>query len=304
MRFKLLAPALAILLISACATVSTAPTNTPANAAAEQLISEGKFREAALAYESDAAMSKGYPHDAALIRAANAWKLAGDENKARNLIAPIPRKKLSGEVAFLHDLLNAEFLLADKRGGEAIAFLNQRRDSVPGNERSRWHTDRYRAFDAAGLKFDVAGEQIWLMDGMKPKERAAAGRNIERLLGLVPAAELAQKSAGLSASEPFYAYVARELKKRGMPLPMPVVAARRASLPSGASARSFTTTGFSVLSVSGEACWAMAPSGPASSSAPSASLEAPLALEAGAGGFGSALVSALSFMGCAVRVSS
>ena len=39
----------------------------------------------------------------------------------------------------------------------------------------------------------------------------------------------------------------------------------------------------------------MAPSGPASSSAPSASLEAPLALEAGAGGFGLALVSAGNF---------
>ncbi|MEO8001535.1 MAG: penicillin-binding protein activator [Arenimonas sp.] len=222
MRFKLLAPALAILLISACATVSTAPSSMPANAAAEQLIIEGKFREAALAYESEATLSKGAPHDAAIVRAANAWKLAGDENKAKNLIAPILRKKLSGDVAFLHDLLNAEFLLADKRGAEAIMFLNQRRDSIPSNERNRWHTDRYRAFDAAGLKFDVAGEQIWLMDGMKPKERAAAGRNIERLLSLVPAAELAQKSASLSASEPFYAYAARELKKRGMPLPMPV----------------------------------------------------------------------------------
>ncbi len=222
MRFKLLAPALAILLISACATVSTTPTHMPANAAAEQLINEGKFREAALAYESEAAMSKGAPHDAAIVRAANAWKLAGDDGKARTLIAPIPRKKLSGDVAFLHDLLNAEFLLADKRGGEAIAFLNQRRDSVPNGDRIRWHTDRFRAFDQAGMKFDVAGEQIWLMEGMKPKERAAAGRNIERLLGLVPAAELTQRSAGLSASDPLYAYAARELKKRGMPLPMPV----------------------------------------------------------------------------------
>jgi uncharacterized protein len=222
MRFRLLAPALAILLIAACATVSTTPMNMPANAAAEQLISEGKYREAALAYESEAMMSKGSPHDAALIRAANAWKLAGDDNKAKTLIAPIQRRKLSGDVAFLHDLLNAEFLLAEKRGGEAVAFLNQRHDSVPNGERTRWHTDRYRAFDAAGMKFDVAGEQIWLMEGMKVKERSAAGRNIERLLGLVPAAELTQRSAGLSASEPLYSYAARELKKRGMPLPMPV----------------------------------------------------------------------------------
>ena len=222
MRFRLLAPALAILLISACATVSTSPTNTPSNSTAEAFLRDGKFRDAALIYEAEAAQSKGIPHDAALARAANAWKKAGDENKARTLLTQSQRRKLTGDAAFLHDLLTAEFLLADKRGAEAIALLNQRIESVPNSESMRWHNARYRAFDTAGMKFDVAGEQVWLMESMKPKERAAAGRNIERLLGLVPAAELSQKSAGLSASEPLYAYAARELKKRGMPLPMPV----------------------------------------------------------------------------------
>ena len=226
MRFRLLAPALAILLISACATVSTTPTNAPGNSTADAFLRDGKFRDAALIYESEAAMSKGTPHDAALARAANAWKLAGDEGKARQLLLESQRRKLSGDAAFLHDLLNAEFLLIDKRGNEAIAFLNQRRDSVPSADRLRWHNARYRAFDAANMKFDVAGEQVWLMEDLKPKERAAAGRNIERLLGLVPAAELAQKSAGLSASEPLYAYAARELKKRGMPLPMAVASSQ------------------------------------------------------------------------------
>lgn len=222
MRFRLLAPAFAILLIAACATVSTTPTNTPGNSVAESFLREGKFRDAALIYEAEAAQSKGTPHDAALARAADAWKKAGDENKARTLLTQSQRRKLTGDAAFLHDLLNAEFLLADKRGAEAIPLLNQRRENVPGSERMRWHAARYRAFDAVGMKFDVAGEQVWLMESLTPKERSAAGRNIERLLGLVPAAELAQKSAGLSASEPLYAYAARELKKRGMPLPMPV----------------------------------------------------------------------------------
>ena len=222
MRFRLLAPALAILLSAACATVSTTPTNTPSNSTAEAFLRDGKFRDAALIYEAEAAQSKGTPHDAALARAADAWKKAGDENKARTLLTQSQRRKLTGEAAFLHDLLSAEFLLADKRGAEAITLLNQRVENVPNSESMRWHNARYRAFDTAGMKFDVAAEQVWLMEGMKPKERAAAGRNIERLLSLVPATELSQKSAGLSASEPLYAYAARELKKRGMPLPMPV----------------------------------------------------------------------------------
>jgi uncharacterized protein len=222
MRFQLLAPAFAILLMSACATVSTTPSNAPANSAAEQLVNEGKFRDAALAYEAEAAASKGTPHDAALARAANAWKLAGDDNKAKLFLSQSQRRKLTGDAAFLHDLLNAEFLLVDKRGSDAIALLNQRRDAVPSSEGVRWHTARLRAFDITGMKFDVAGEQVWLMEGMKAKERAAAGRNVERLLSLVPAAELSQKSAGLVANEPFYAFAARELKKRGMPLPMSI----------------------------------------------------------------------------------
>jgi outer membrane PBP1 activator LpoA protein len=222
MRFRILAPAFAILLIAACATVSTTPTNTPSNSVAEAFLRDGKFRDAALVYDAEAAQSKGTQREAALVRAADAWKKAGDENKARALLTQSQRRKLAGDAGFLHDLLNAEFLLAEKRGAEAIAFLNQRRESVPGSEYMRWHNARYRAFDAAGMKFEVAGEQVRLMEKLSPKERSAAGRNIERLLGLVQASELSQKSAGLSASEPLYAYAARELKKRGMPLPMPV----------------------------------------------------------------------------------
>lgn len=222
MRFRLLAPALVILLVSACATVSTSPVSIPENSAAEALLREGKFREAALVYEAEAAASKGTPHDVALARAANAWKKAGDKNKSRELLAQSQRRKLTGGAAFLHDLLNAEFLLADQRAGEAVALLNQRPESIPGTETMRWHTARYRAFDMTGSKFNAAGEQIWLMDGMKAKERAAAGRNIERLLAMVSAAELTQKSAALSANDPLYSYAARELKKRGMPLPMAV----------------------------------------------------------------------------------
>ncbi len=226
MRFRLLAPAFAILLIAACSTVTTAPTNTPGNSVAEAFLRDGKFRDAALVYEAEAAQSKGTPHDAALARAADAWKKAGDENKARQLLAQSQRRKLTGDAALFHDLLNAEFFLADKRGAEAIPFLNQRRESVPDSERMRWQNARYRAFDSAGMKFDAAGEQVWLMDGLKPKERAAAGRNIERLLALVPAAELSQKSAGLSANELLYAYAARELKKRGLPLPLAVASSQ------------------------------------------------------------------------------
>jgi uncharacterized protein len=227
MRLRILIPVLALLIITACATVSTSPTGStaaPSNTEAEQLLGAGKYREAALSYEAEASLLKSNRRDAAYVRAANAWEKAGDMNKARDALAKSARKGLGGSDAFLHDVLTAQFLISDKRGSEAVSLLNQNPNAVPENERTRWHSLRSRAFEAAGMQFDVAGEQVWLMQGLTAKARTAAIRNIERLLSLTTPTELTQKSAALRADDPLYPYAARELKKRGMPLPMPLAA--------------------------------------------------------------------------------
>lgn len=220
MRFRLLAPALILLVISACATVSTSPTTPAKNAAAEQFLRDGKFAEAARAYEAEAAVLKVSQRDAALVRAAYAWEKADDKNKARALLAQSQRRKLAGDDAFMHDLLNSEFLIADRRASEAVGLLKQNRDAVPANDRARWSSARLRAFEAAGLNFDLAIEQSQRMEGLSAKERNAAGRNIERLLGSVAAPELLQRTPSMTSNDPLYPFVSREFKKRGMPLPL------------------------------------------------------------------------------------
>lgn len=220
MRLRLLLLLLCfLLLLAGCASVSVAPVESAQEQAAQALLLEGKSREAALAYQDIAATTRSPVRDRAWVRAANAWERVGDTTAARAALALANRGKLIGGDAFLHDLLSAQFMLADGRGREARGLLNQNRESVPASERTRWHSLRARVFEISDLPFELAGEYAWLAVGLSPKESAANGRNTQRLLGLLDNHTLAQKSALLAANDPLYPFAARELSKRGLPLP-------------------------------------------------------------------------------------
>lgn len=77
---------------------------------------------------------------------------------------------------------------------------------------------------ASGLRgdFEVAGEYAQQMRRLSVNERTATGRNIERLLAGVASGELSRKSAALPVGDPLYPFAARELSKRGLPLPRPL----------------------------------------------------------------------------------
>ena len=82
--------------------------------------------------------------------------------------------------------------------------------------------------------FEQADDYAQRLPSLPANERAAAGRNIERLLAGVPNGELSSKSARLPADDPLYRFAARELRKRGLPLPRPMergVAAGTANFP-------------------------------------------------------------------------
>jgi uncharacterized protein len=243
MRLRILILLLAAFVLTGCPQVKTTPTRgtaAPANPVADQLMAKGNYREAALNYENEASQQKGDLRDAAFVRAANAWEKASDSTKARAALTQSARKNVGGNDAFLHDILSAKFLLDDKRGNEAVRLLNQPLNSVPESERTRWRGLRSRAFEAAGMSFDLAGEQAWSMQGLTAKARTSVARNIERLMSLVPADELSQKSSLLAATDPLMPYAARELKKRGMPSPLassetPAGPSRTANFPAAES---------------------------------------------------------------------
>lgn len=221
MRARLLPLILIPLLMAGCATVSTTPAVTPAEQAAGALLDNGKYREAAQAYLQIANEPRSAVRDRALVHAAEAFERAGDGAAARQTLAQSNRRKLVGEDAFNHDLLNAQFLIEDGRGRDALALLGQNPGSVP--DAIRWHSLRARAFTAAGQPFDVAIETAALLQPTAPaKERAANARNVERLLAGVDNGTLSARSAALAGNDPLYPFAARELAKRGLPLPHPL----------------------------------------------------------------------------------
>jgi hypothetical protein len=213
---------LAPLLMAGCASVSTAPVASPQEQAAQALLDQGKFREAAQSWLATAQSTRSPVRDRAFARATDAFQLAGDDAAARQALAQSNRRKLTGEDALVHDMTSARFLVDGGRGRDAVPLLGQPLASIPERLRLRWHRLRASAFETAGQSFDVAAEQAWLLQSAKPHERSAGARNIERLLASVESTTLAQRSAALAGGEPVYPFAARELRKRGLPVPRPV----------------------------------------------------------------------------------
>ena len=134
-----LLPALLVpLLLVGCATVSTTSiVLSPEEQNAISLSADGKYRDAALAWQALADAARSPARDRALVFAADAWDRAGDKDKALQTLAQANRRKLQGDGALLHDLLSAQFMIDAGRGGEAVPLLGQSRDSVPTSLRAR-----------------------------------------------------------------------------------------------------------------------------------------------------------------------
>ncbi len=225
----LLVPLLLIpLLMAGCATVATLPVAGPQEQTAQDLLDQGKFRESAIAWQAIAVSARSPMRDRAFAHAAEAWLDAGDPTAARQALAQSNRRKLTGEAAVLHDLLNAQWLIEAGHDREALPLLGQAQSSVPERQRLHWHRLRASAFESVGQTFDVAGERAWILSSAKPHERSAGARNIERLLAGINDSELSQRSAALAAETPLYPFAARELRKRGLPLPHPLVSSASA----------------------------------------------------------------------------
>ena len=222
MRPRFLLLLLIALLMAGCASVSTTPVANPQEQAAQDLLDQGKFRESAEAWQAIADTARSPARDRALTHVAEAWQLAGDSAAGKRALAQANRRKLTGEDAALHDIVTAQFLVDDGHARDALSLLGQSPASVSARQRPHWHRLRAIAFEALGQSFNGAAERAWLLQSAKPHERSAGTRNIERLLASLDNNELARRSAGLASGEPLYPFAARELRKRGLPLPRPL----------------------------------------------------------------------------------
>lgn len=219
MNFRPAALGLLILLAAGCASVQVEREISQEERAADRLLAEGRHADAARAYEQLAATLRGPARYPLLLRAADAWREAGERARARALIDAIGPRRLAGDDLALHDLLRADLALADRQPEAARALLGESVARFPGELRPRWHRLRAEALSQQGEHFAAAGELARLDALLPATERQANQRRIERELARLGDRDLARASAALPSGDPLYAFAGRALTARGLPLP-------------------------------------------------------------------------------------
>ncbi|MBS0194257.1 MAG: penicillin-binding protein activator [Proteobacteria bacterium] len=221
---RLLYPALLAALIAGCASVGDVEQTAPQSFAADRMLVQNHPREAARAYEAQVASADGRLRSVLLIRAANAWQVAGDHVAARRDFAQVDPKHLAGTDGLRFRLLRAEFAIADGRPAQAVGDLHVNDALIPAELAPRWHRAHALALEASGDRFGAA-TALALLEPLEPRHQTAATRqHIRKLLQGVDNGALERGAAALPAGHPLYADAAHALLARGLPLPRPLPA--------------------------------------------------------------------------------
>lgn len=221
-RISALSLSLSLLLLGGCATTSlTSAPESPAQSQALALIEQGKPRDAAVQLEALANTLRGAARSAALADAAFAWHEAGDNVRARSLLAQVTARQLNGSSLHRYHLTTAELALADQQPALALAALKEPSDSVTPALRTRWQLARAAALQATGDPMGAALERARAHAALTGKPRDDNQRAIATLLGTLDDATLRARAAALPANEPLYNFAGRALIARGLPLPRP-----------------------------------------------------------------------------------
>ena len=221
-RLRWLAPGLAMLLAAGCASVATTAGSTPEYASAIALLESGQAREAATRLEAQASTATGARRTALLADAAFAWREAGDQARARSLLAQVDARRVGGATGGRLALLNAELALEDGRPAEAVtALAGGDATTLPPALQSRWHLAQAGALEATGDARAAAAARARADAGLNGEARLDNRRRIDRLLASLDNTTLGAYAASLPAGDPLYNFAARALVQRGLPLPRP-----------------------------------------------------------------------------------
>lgn len=181
------------LLLGACGapTVRTEPDSRDARGD----FAQGRYEQAALDWQRQAALAT--PEDAAAlwVNAADAWMLAGRPDEARNALGWVDKERLDRADTARLDLVLADLALWSERPDEAEALLQQAAASVPPGSRGRYEDlyDRLVEQLSAPASQDIA-RAAQLSEGMRYYDPQTAVEMM-RVLESVSSAELAVRAA-------------------------------------------------------------------------------------------------------------
>jgi len=185
------------------------------------LLEQGHAQAAAQQLEAEAGQLRGARQALLLADAAFAWHQAGNSAHARELLARVQPRQLSGATAQRYALLKAELALADKTPASATQWLTGVPDQLIPAWQARWYLAQARQFEGARQAFDAAQARALADALLSDKARSSNQQAISALLARLDNATLASRTAALAPSDPLYNYAGRALIARGLPLPRP-----------------------------------------------------------------------------------
>jgi outer membrane PBP1 activator LpoA protein len=128
-----------LVLLAACATPDWGPAaESPQRSNAELAFSRGDYAQAASTWQQEALDSDPAGAAKLRVRAADAWLLAGESGKARDMLRWIDRSDLTAQDQSRLDLVLADMALRQNRPDEADTLLRQAQPALPSSARSRY----------------------------------------------------------------------------------------------------------------------------------------------------------------------
>jgi len=181
-----------LVLLAACATPDWGPVAEPTpRSGAEIAFSRGDYAQAASTWQQEALDAEPASAAKLRVRAADAWLLAGEPGKARDMLRWIDRSELTAQDQSRLDLVLADMALRQNRPDEADSLLRQARPALPSSARSRYEslkTQTAQQLDSPAMR-DIS-KAAALSDSMayyNPRNSV----EMMRLLENVPSGELA-----------------------------------------------------------------------------------------------------------------
>jgi outer membrane PBP1 activator LpoA protein len=219
MRFARVAASglLLSLALAACAPMNTRPdaTETAAAQSAANLAQQGQLDAAAQAWAA-LAPGSGVRADHYRLLAAEAWRQAGELDRATATLAQIERRNLGGDEPLRLDLLRAESALAAHDTATALRLTTQPDVPVPDSLRPRLLELRARAMAASGDHWGAARTRAEMHEQLSGFDRSANQKEILALLAKIDSNDLQQRAAAMRPGDRMLPWIEESLTQRGV----------------------------------------------------------------------------------------
>lgn len=204
--------------LAGCAGMASRPTPAEQSAAAHAaaLQDQGRFRDAAQAWQALAAANRGR-RDVYLMHAAESYRQLGDWHDAEPLLDRIRRGHLQPDDAIQVDLLRAEDAL-ERHDAARAQQLTADAGTLPPRWRPRAMELRARALAALDQPMAAARVRLAMDAGLSGYDRSQNQQQLLSLLEHMDVNRLQDAAAQLSAHDPMRAWIEQALQHKGSAL--------------------------------------------------------------------------------------